>query len=214
MLNKPGFAAERRRAALVVAMGVIVCMSISSCTDAANMLHRRASKNNVKTVVLHTRSGSQSRSTTSRPVIPSQSKNNPQSSTIATPTIDKEMHVSGDGFASKYAAKCSNVPFPGSIIIAFNIHECWMGYGGSSKSTELYLLGYPPDSGHRRQVMIVSSVYVNSRSGVVNLRNDAGQAFMVNFGRSCAVIGYRRSKTKTYYSPSKHRVVSSCSWRR
>ena len=122
-------------------------------------------------------------------------------------------HVPGDGLGTKMVNPCSNMPFPGPIIRAYEMHECWLGYWGHPTDGNLmFMPGYRPGSHHRNQVMLVGAANAPVRE--VALQNGHGVAFVRAWGRACAVIAYAKSSMRQYYEPYRHRFVEFCRWRR
>lgn len=120
----------------------------------------------------------------------------------------------GDGFTSKGRNKCSNMPFPGPITTAFQMHECWEGiwHPRPGRLNDLmYMLGYKPGSHRQQQQMIVG--LANGATRVVNLRSRDGLATLAHFGRTCGVITYSDSNQRTYYMPLRHKIVGHCRWK-
>lgn len=122
----------------------------------------------------------------------------------------------GDGLTSKGRNKCSNMPFPGSILSVYQAHECWIG--SSNHHYVMYMLGYKPGpmlgykpGTHRRQPQMI--VVWPQGERVVNLRSGDGLATLAHFGRTCGVVTYARSPRKTYYVPFRRKIVRHCRWR-
>jgi hypothetical protein len=106
------------------------------------------------------------------------------------------------------------MPFPGPIIRAYAMHDCWLALWHDPRRGMLnimYLLGYAPGTHHTRQVMLVGPG--NAPVRTVPLRNGYGRARLTGLGRSCAVISYGQSNIKSYYRPASRQVVSHCRWR-
>lgn len=126
----------------------------------------------------------------------------------------KERHVPGDGFYSKSQQKCSEIPYPGAITFAYSAYQCWIGTWISRRlgtQADFYVLGFAPKSHRHRPVMLAGRA--NGRVSVVALRDGLGTPSMDNFGRDCVVVRYRHSHARSYYRPSRHRLVPYCRWR-
>jgi hypothetical protein len=134
--------------------------------------------------------------------------------TRGTGVDDRTRNAPKDGFYEKYQQSCANMPYPGPLIRAYRVHECWLAswhkppYGSVSV---MYLFGREPGRAARQVLM---AGIVNRALHVAPLPRGLGLAHMVSFGRTCAVIGYDHSHTKSYYRPAQHRLVSFCRWRR
>ena len=115
------------------------------------------------------------------------------------------------GFSLMARHRCTDMPFPGPIITAYAMYQCWLGdwtEPGRGTTGLLLMLGYVPSSDNKRQVMVVG--LVNSFVRWVYLRDGIGTATVKRFDRSCVVIAYARSTVRTYYEPFDRRTVQFC----
>jgi hypothetical protein len=127
---------------------------------------------------------------------------------------DVNQHVTGDQLELKYYQRCGDMPFPGEVAAAYQMHQCWIAVhrGTGPKAGDLmYLFGYLPGSHRRKQVVLVA--VPNQSARTIHLPDRGGSAGMVQFGNTCAVIGYAHSTRRLYYKPSKHHLVRFCRWR-